>query len=152
MICQFETRPRFTQYKDTQFLQLTDDWCFIVDGVRFWIPKDYFSDGASIPRPFWSIIGTPFEPDFFSAFLAHDWMYFTHCLPRSTADEVFRRFLIACGVGSIRARIMWAAVRTGGAFAWGQSAESAKELGDVMDAVALRSDRDKFEHSFQENG
>jgi hypothetical protein len=147
MICHFDYGPAFRQYEKTNFLQLVSDWCFIVDGKRYWIPSGYYADGASIPRPFWAVIGSPFEPDLFSGFLPHDWIYLTHCLPRPAADEIFRRFLIACGVSAWRARIMWTAVSTAGALAWNNTALDRAEIQQIVLSIADRPDRDKFEFS-----
>ncbi len=39
------------------------------------VPQGYKTDGASIPKPLWSIIGTPFQPNFITAAIVHDY----HC-------------------------------------------------------------------------
>lgn len=47
-----------------------------VDGVEkvLTIPKEFITDGASIPQLFWSVIGSPYLPEFITAAIVHDYM------------------------------------------------------------------------------
>lgn len=80
------------------------------------IPADYAFDGASIPRPIWSLIGAPFEPDFILASCVHDW----YCersieggdyLSRVIGDGVFFALLNRAGVPAWKCVAMYLAVR-----------------------------------------
>lgn len=145
MICSYKEQPRCKPYDvDKRFMELLQDWSFIVDGVEHWIPRGYFVDGASIPRPFWVFIGTPFEPRFWAALFPHDWTYLVHSIPRSTIDEVFRRFLICPETSWQKARIMWAGVRTGGHFAWKNDKNDELILFQLKREIDARPDKDKF--------
>ena len=60
------------------------------------VPKNFEFDGASIPRFFWRVIGTPFAPDVIIAALVHDYLYkHGHELgiSRKEADTIFRSIL-----------------------------------------------------------
>ena len=78
------------------------------------------TDGASIPRFFWRVVGNPFDPDFMApAAGAHDPLYATHLLPRDVADRVFRKLMLQNSPRSARrAGIFWVSVRVGGWAAW----------------------------------
>jgi hypothetical protein len=108
-------------------MMLTEDFGFVIDATQWWIPLGYDYDGASIPRPFWSIIGSPFEPDYWCA-VAHDAFYLGHAVSRSVADEVLFQLLRVEGVGLWRARTIWGAVRAGAWMAWNNNACDRAEL------------------------
>ena len=84
-----------------------DDLCALT------IPRGFISDGASIPRFLWSLIGSPFHPTFMPAALCHDYLLSimvdrTH---KPAIDREFRRLLLANGVRKGRANLMYRAVR-----------------------------------------
>lgn len=78
------------------------------------MPVGWITDGASIPRAFWRLVGHPFEGYFVRPAGIHD----VRCELRvgswrATHDEL-REHLIAEGVERWRADAMWAAVMVGG--------------------------------------
>lgn len=75
------------------------------------------SDGASIPRVLWSVLGSPFEPDLVEAAITHDFDY-RMGEPRSAADARFRVELLAAGVGRKRALLLWLGIRALGWIYW----------------------------------
>lgn len=78
--------------------------------VHWPAPAGAVVDGASIPRPFWSLIGGPFEGRFRNASVVHD----VACVERSRDwRDVHRMFHDACrcgGVGAALANTMYYAV------------------------------------------
>jgi hypothetical protein len=97
------------------------------------VSKGQRTDGASIPRPFWVVIGHPFTPDYIAAAFVHDCLYCAHLFTRRQTDEIFRRILLATASKS-RARVMWLAVRAFGWLAWRKhpsSIAAARERIDV---------------------
>ena len=81
----------------------------------FLVPKETTTDFASVPRPFWWLI--PRYGRYTEAAVLHDYLCnlanddkFSRC----DADGIFRRVLRELGVGYVRRRLMWAAVRWGG--------------------------------------
>src|SRR5262249_24255682 len=47
---------------DGRNFSLAHDFSYVDRTGRTWIaPKDLITDGASIPMPFWSVVGGPFE-------------------------------------------------------------------------------------------
>jgi len=99
-----------------------------------------FTDGASIPRPLWSLIGSPMQDHrVFRAAAIHDQLYkslgYLHAphiaggyysLTRSACDAIFRRALIEAGIPRYKARLYWAGVRTGGWVGWRRYAKHPK--------------------------
>ena len=82
------------------------------------VKAGYVTDGASIPRLFWRLIGGPLAGRYLPAALVHDVLYDSEIVPRAIADRVFRAAMKELGVSSWRRNLMYAAVRLGGWRAW----------------------------------
>lgn len=86
---------------------------------EIWVPVGYVSDGASIPRLFWSTVGHPFSPLFVRPALIHDIRCeFKVGSAKETHDE-FLETLIREGVSRRRAKIIHRAVSWFGT-TWGK--------------------------------
>jgi hypothetical protein len=82
------------------------------------------TDGASIPRLLWTLVGSPMADwRVLRAAILHDQLYrslgINGQLSRAACDELFRRALIAAGVPAYKAWLYWAGVRAGGWVGWG---------------------------------
>ena len=101
---------------------LADDYSARVDvgGSTFFVdvPAGFPTDGASIPRRLWPVIGHPFAPIRMRAALLHDWIYSSHVLSRRDADVVYREVLIESGMFPLFAWIEWAVLRCAGWMHW----------------------------------
>ena len=89
------------------------------------VPELFLSDGLSIPSAARPLINTPKAPEWIGAGVLHDWLY-SNCdtpahqkITRKMADVIF---LLAMkhlyGVGAIKRRIIYWAVRTFGRLAF----------------------------------
>jgi hypothetical protein len=125
-------------------IELTKDFNFFIDLKSYWLPRGYVCDGASIPRIFWSIIGSPFDPEKVPAAFCHDALYLTHAVSRPVADEVLFQLLLQGGCRLRTARTMWAAVRSFAYPAWTNNAQDKNALAAVRGVVGNRQDRDIF--------
>ena len=89
------------------------------------VPEGFVTDGCSIPRVLWPLghpLGTAFP-----AAVIHDWRYVEQAMTRWAADrEFFVNLCELCRYGRARARVMWAAVRLGGWWAWRKRARTAE--------------------------
>jgi hypothetical protein len=86
-------------------------------GRVYEVQVGFLSDLASVPR--WAaLLFERVEGETASAAVLHDWFYATHQVPRVVADGLFHEALLSSGVGTIRAYVMWAGVRLGGARGW----------------------------------
>ena len=82
------------------------------------IPAGFRTDGASIPRYLWSVVGQPMRAAFARAAIVHDFYYRTQTIQRSTADAIFRDMLLEDGVSKARAQVMYRAVQWFGWIPW----------------------------------
>jgi hypothetical protein len=83
------------------------------------VPVGFLTDGASIPRIFWSIIGP--HGNYYRAAVIHDFLYnpsskrHYSAVTRAMADSIFLQAMEDCGVGWITRHTIYRAVR---AFGW----------------------------------
>ena len=78
----------------------------------------FMTDGATIPRLAWHIIGHPLQLPLLSAAILHDAEYCAELHPRATCD---RRFLLAMqllGIPWLKRNTIYAAVRSFGFLLW----------------------------------
>lgn len=94
-------------------LKLLQDFTYTGPGPQklFWLaPKGTITDGASIPRLAWSIVGGPLDGQYRKAAIIHD----VGCVEQTrTWQDTHRAFytaMRAAGVGEIQAKVMYAAV------------------------------------------
>ena len=100
------------------------------------VPHGFQFDGASIPRPLWPLIGSPFHPRLMRAAVFHDWLYHTHQLgDRKRTDDMFRALLLGSGVGRIKTFLMFYAVRLFGWRYYKNDAEDIAYLGRVYHII-----------------
>ena len=99
------------------------------------VPAGFVSDGASVPRFFWRVVGHPFETDAIGPSVKHDWHYSALAerssainagegaqlaqLSRAEADAQYYSDLRRNGVGVPRATAYWLGVRLFGWMRWG---------------------------------
>jgi len=78
------------------------------------VPAGFVTDGASIPRVFWSIL-EPFGP-YFEAALIHDFLYspWNRRFTRRQADLIFKEAMFNSGLDWVRRETIYRAVRLGG--------------------------------------
>lgn len=80
-----------------------------------WIKRKYNWDGASIPRLFWRIVGSQYDPQFAPASMVHDWLCenkgFIEKHGVQVSSDIFRDILILYNVPKWKAKTMAAAVR-----------------------------------------
>lgn len=86
--------------------------------VNHTILKGFKTDGASIPRAFWWLIGSPFTGKYVEAALLHDALYASEFYDRELCDFIFLSEMQNQGVSWWRADLMYWAVRIGGYFVW----------------------------------
>lgn len=101
-----EPRPKFKLESDFRFND--------PNGLLWTTPAQKEVDGASIPQPFWSFIGGPFEGKYINASVIHD--YFCEVKIR-TAHDTHRAFyygMRASNVSEWKAKFMYWAVATFG--------------------------------------
>lgn len=81
------------------------------------IPKWFITDFASIPRIFWTLVGSP-TGRYSKAAVVHDWLYHRQYYERNEADKIFLEAMQVLKVPWWKRRIMWLAVRVFGFLPW----------------------------------
>lgn len=86
---------------------------------RIWtVPEMFLTDGASIPRPLWALIGPPTTGRYRVPAVLHDAAYSCVGITKEDADRMFYEAMREAGVGFVLARLMWGAVKLFGRPAW----------------------------------
>ena len=87
-------------------------------GIEHLVPKGFVTDGASIPKLFWSVVGSPFTGLYCPAALIDDYFYYTKSTSRWYADKIFLECMKDLGVSKWKRVSMWFAVRIGAGRIW----------------------------------
>lgn len=92
--------------------KLTEDFTYITkDGQTITAPKNFITDGASIPRPFRSFVGSPWDYLYGWAAVIHDLGYKVQERTRKEVDDIFLEGMEEKGEALWRRRVMYRAVR-----------------------------------------
>lgn len=117
----------------TREMRLLEDFAFKDPECRVWaVPKGAIVDGASIPRVFWTVIGGPFDGPYRDGSVVHDYYCKVRTAPSEQVHEMFYHALLANGVDSNTAALMFYAVRWFGP-RW-----------EILKAVTLTTDYSAF--------
>lgn len=96
---------------DGRTATLLASFAYVDTGGRRWeVPAGTSVDGASIPWPLWSIIGSPWTGRYREASVIHDHYCETKKAPWETVHRNFYTAMLANGVDRVQAKIMYAAV------------------------------------------
>lgn len=109
---QFSMIPPLLPYKVGEWVLLDDLIYTSLDGKQHVAPKYFITDLASIPwiaEPIFNSIDTRIEG------VMHDFYYCSNSLPRVECDDLLKEMLLATGCDSVRANLIYAGVRVGGA-------------------------------------
>lgn len=131
-----ENKADGSQY---QFVLLSDFVFLPTSGRPIVVPVGFETDFASIPRPLQGILDA--DNDVAPAATIHDFLYSSMLRIRSEADSLFFQALRANGVGWLRARLLWAGVRSGGWTRWGSDAVAAADWSEQGAAALERWER-----------
>jgi hypothetical protein len=77
--------------------------------TTFLIPQGYRTDGATIPRFLWRLVGTPFSPKYSIASMCHDWQCDQKWNVKEMSELFYANLLIA-GVSKWKAKLMYQSV------------------------------------------
>ena len=80
------------------------------------VPEGFISDGASIPRFFWGLIGSPWSEKYGRAAVLHDFLCLQPNYPRKQADMIFLEAMQELGVSWWLRNLMYWAVRVASYF------------------------------------
>lgn len=117
MKIEYITPLRLTLIADSKY-QLDEPFYFSIDGTELSVPDGFITDFASVPRVPVFYLMTANKGN--RAAVIHDWLYATGIVSREYADAIYYHALLADGVNSVVARIMYTGVRLGGASRYGK--------------------------------
>jgi hypothetical protein len=94
----FLSQPK-TEWLDDRKMRLLEDFVYVDPNENPWLaPKNSEIDGASIPQPLWSWIGSPFTGKYRNASIVHD----VACDKKDKPpNAVHRMFFDACLAGGV---------------------------------------------------
>ena len=81
-------------------------------------PKDFVSDGHSIPRALRSLAGSPFATKYPKSAWKHDYECETGIIPRKQADKEYKEAMADEGASGFQQGRNYVGVRTGAFFNW----------------------------------
>lgn len=98
----------------SMLLKLTSSFRYYSSLGLVYVPKNFITDGASVPRIFWAIF-SPFGC-YFSAAVVHDMLYspLNDEFTRSESDGIFLEAMQECNVPWCRRTLIYSAVRCAG--------------------------------------
>jgi len=100
---------------DPRKMRLLETVRFTDSNGKAWIAQEQaIIDGASIPKFFWRVIGSPFIGYYRRASVIHDVYCFNQMRPAQEVHDCFLEMMIADGVPKIKAETMYFAVNTQG--------------------------------------
>jgi hypothetical protein len=83
-------------------------------GVSWPVPAGAVINGASIPRAFWDVVGSPFVGDYRRASVVHDHYCTTKERTWQAVHRMFYDGMIAAGLPVVQAKVLYGAVYAGG--------------------------------------
>jgi hypothetical protein len=98
---------------DRNMSLLEDFWYDDPNGKRWLASYESVINGASIPRPLWSTVGSPFTDDYRRASIVHDVACNDRNVKREDADKMFYEACLAGGCSYLQAKLLYAGVRIG---------------------------------------
>jgi hypothetical protein len=94
-----------------RMMELQQPFAYAEGPARIWsVPKGATLDGASIPYIFWSLVGGPWDDDYRSASVIHDWYCAVRVQPWRDTHTMFYHAMLTSGVSPKKARMMFLAV------------------------------------------
>jgi len=79
-------------------------------GKKWQVNKGITVNGASIPQPLWSIVGSPWTGRYREASVIHDYYCDVRTEPWKTVHRTFYYAMLANDVAEVQAKVMYAAV------------------------------------------
>ena len=93
------------------------------NGREFVVPRQFQSDGCSVPRLLWRLVSPQIHPKTLRAAIGHDYIYRVHLVgwTRAEADKMFYELMVEDGMARFSAWIAYKGVRIFGGYSWNES-------------------------------
>lgn len=110
---------------------LLNDFAYENENYIITCKSGFVTDGCSIPKSFWSVVGSPLEGDLLSPAIIHDGLYTAMTIPRDICDELLKEMLMFNGVSVLKADLIYAAVRAFGSSHWNKDSSAQMNLIEI---------------------
>jgi hypothetical protein len=107
-----------TFLKGGRKVRINTEYHFLLDDVEYIIPAGWISDGASIPRLLWPVLGSPFVGKHRAGCILHDFLYWKNVESQNYSDLCMYHKNRLDGVGWIKANLLYTGLCIGGWVAW----------------------------------
>lgn len=117
--------PKIQEINDNEYRVIRKYRAVLPNNDMIEVKAGFVYDGASIPRLFWSLIGSPFTGTHTRAAFIHDALYAAESYDRKICDWIFLQILQKHGCSWIKRNTLWLAVRIFGGFVWKKHTEKS---------------------------
>jgi len=117
--------------EDGRKRKLIKDYTYENDKYIITIKKGFITDGASIPKTFWSVLSSPFYGPIVFGSMIHDGLYTKMAIPRKECDKLLKEMILEKGYNKIKANLVYIAVRLFGNSHWKKNTDNQKKLVDI---------------------
>ncbi len=111
MIGQIFPQPLCGYWIGPGLFKLTAAFLYRNGSIEVDVPAGFVSDGASIPKIAWSIVGGPWTGKYRNAAVVHDYLYSVQTFTRRITDREFLVGMKGLGVGWWKRGTMYNCVR-----------------------------------------
>ena len=114
--------------------KLIGDLSYENEEIRVTAKYGMLYDGASVPRIFWRVIGSPFIGTYVCSATIHDALYTSQglgILTKEDVDSLFLEMMEVEGVSWWKRNVMYYAVKYGGSEAWDSIEEDGKDYCEI---------------------
>ena len=105
---------------------LCEDETIEYKGKSYLMKAGTISDGASIPRFFWGLSTTPYDPRVIRGAFWHDHFYESQEISKKLADQILKFIIIEDGIENQVAENIYRTVRDFGGPAWARCKKNKK--------------------------
>ena len=119
--------PLEGRFVGTGCWKLTARFRYVNPPIVVNVPVDFVTDGASIPRFAYRLIGAPWGGKYSKAAVVHDYLYYNQTTTRVDADRIFYQAMGVLGVSGWRRSLMHFSVRSAGWIPWKNRRRDVKE-------------------------
>lgn len=103
---------------DEKYFRLKEPLAFHGKNISVKVDPEFVTDGASIPRPLWMLVGCPFSGKYVQCAIIHDALYNSHSVKQKDADSLFNEMMKHKNVFVLRRLAMYYTLKFLGAFSY----------------------------------
>jgi len=108
--------------------QLTEDYTYENSKYKITVKAGFITDGASIPKAFWTVLSSPFSGPLVYGAVIHDGLYAAMKLPRKVCDGLLYEMGSEMGYNKIKDKLVYRVVRLFGGSRWKKDTEAEMHL------------------------